>query len=41
MLLSTLRGLVVTQLIMAKPVDTGRDRAMLVDVISTYIARSR
>lgn len=41
MLLSTLRGLVVTQLIMAAPVDTARDRSMLVDVISTYIARSR
>lgn len=41
LLLSTLRGLVVTQLIMAAPVDTARDRSMLVDVISTYIARSR
>ncbi len=41
MLLSTLRGLVVTQLIMAAPVDTARDRSMLVDVISTYIARRR
>ncbi len=41
MLLSTLRGLVVTQLIMAAPVDTARERSMLVDVISTYIARKR
>jgi len=41
MLLSTLRGLVVTQLIMAEPVHTARDRSMLVDVISTYIARNR
>jgi AcrR family transcriptional regulator len=41
MLLSTLRGLVVTQLIMAAPVDTARDRSMLVDVISTYIAQHR
>ncbi len=41
MLLSTLRGLVVTQLIMAEPVNTARDRSMLVDVISTYIARNR
>lgn len=41
MLLSTLRGLVVTQLIMAAPVDTARDRSMLVDVINTYIARKR
>ena len=41
MLLSTLRGLVVTQLIMAAPVDTARDRSMLVDVISTYITRKR
>jgi AcrR family transcriptional regulator len=41
MLLSTLRGLVVTQLIMAEPVHTARDRSMLVDIISTYIARNR
>jgi AcrR family transcriptional regulator len=41
MLLSTLRGLVVSQLIMAAPVNTARERSMLVDVISTYIARKR
>jgi hypothetical protein len=38
MLLPTLRGLVVAQLIMALPVDATGDRAMLVDVIGTYIA---
>ncbi|MGB8388055.1 TetR/AcrR family transcriptional regulator [Mycobacterium sp.] len=41
MMLSALRGLVVTQLIMAEPVRTARDRSMLVDVISTYITRNR
>jgi AcrR family transcriptional regulator len=39
LLLSTLRGLVTTQLIMARPVDTARDRSMLVEVICAYLDR--
>ena len=39
LLLTNLRGLVATQLIMAEPVDTVRDRSMLVDVITTYLGQ--
>lgn len=39
LLLSTLRGLVTTQLIMARPVDTARERQMLVEVICAYLDR--
>ncbi len=41
LLLSNLRGLVATQLIMARPVDTASDRAILADVISSYIDKDR
>ena len=41
LLLTNLRGLVATQLIMARPVDTARDRSMLARVIATYIDRNR
>lgn len=41
LLLSHLRGLVATQLIMARPVDTASDRAILADVISSYIDKDR
>jgi AcrR family transcriptional regulator len=41
LLLTNLRGLVATQLIMAQPVDTARDRSMLVDVIAIYIDQTR
>jgi TetR/AcrR family transcriptional regulator, regulator of cefoperazone and chloramphenicol sensitivity len=34
---STLRGLVVAQLVVADPLDTARERRALIDVISTYI----
>lgn len=40
LLLTNLRGLVATQLIMARPVDTAGDRAMLTDVITSYIDRT-
>ena len=41
LLLTNLRGLVATQLIMGSPVDTTRERSMLAEVISTYIDRNR
>lgn len=41
LILSTLRGMVTAQMIVARPVDTTRDRAILVEVISTYIDRKR
>jgi AcrR family transcriptional regulator len=41
LLLTNLRGLVATQLIMARAVDTTRDRSMLAKVISAYIDRNR
>lgn len=41
LLLTNLRGLVVTQLIMARQVDTSSDRSMLAQVISTYIEQNR
>ncbi|WP_077101578.1 TetR/AcrR family transcriptional regulator [Mycobacterium terramassiliense] len=40
-LLSNIRGMVVTQLIMAQPVNTARDRSMLVEVIAAYIDSHR
>jgi hypothetical protein len=33
--------MVTAQMIVARPVDTTRDRAILVEVISTYIDRKR
>lgn len=41
LLLTNLRGLVATQLIMDRPLDTTRERSMLAQVISTYIAHHR
>lgn len=41
LLLTNLRGLVATQMIMDRPVDTTRERSMLAKVISTYIAHHR
>lgn len=40
LLLTNLRGLVATQLIMARPVDTARDRSVLAEVIAAYIDRN-
>ncbi|MGV0731881.1 TetR/AcrR family transcriptional regulator [Mycolicibacter sinensis] len=40
LLLTNLRGLVATQLIMGRPVNTAVDRAILVDVITGYIDRT-
>jgi AcrR family transcriptional regulator len=36
-MLTNLRGMIATQLIMPKPVDTAEDRRVLVDVLSNYI----
>ncbi len=41
LILSTLRGMVTAQMIVARPIDITRDRAILVEVISTYIDRNR
>ncbi len=41
LLLTNLRGLVATQLIMGRTVDTARDRSTLVEVVCTYIDRNR
>ncbi len=40
-MLTTLRGMIATQLIMPKPVDTTQDRRVLVDVLSNYIHSDR
>lgn len=36
-LLTTLRGMVTTQLIMPSPVDTARERRVLIDILTSYI----
>jgi AcrR family transcriptional regulator len=36
-LLTTLRGMIATQLVMPKPVDTAKDRRVLVEILSSYI----
>ena len=40
-MLTNLRGMIATQLIMPKPVDTTKDRRVLVDVLSHYIHRAQ
>ena len=40
-MLTTLRGMIATQLVMPKPVDTAKDRRVLVDVLSNYIKATR
>lgn len=37
LLLTTLRGMVANQLVMHRPVDTARERRLLVDILSSYI----
>lgn len=36
-LLTTLRGMIANQLVMHRPVDTTKDRRLLVDILSCYI----
>lgn len=36
-LLTTLRGMVTTQLIMPRPVDTAKERRVLIDILTNYI----
>ena len=36
-MLTTLRGMIATQLVMPRPVDTAKDRRVLVDVLTSYI----
>jgi len=40
-MLTTLRGMIATQLVMPKAVDTAKDRRVLVDVLSSYIQTTR
>jgi AcrR family transcriptional regulator len=40
-MLTTLRGMIATQLVMPKAVDTTNDRRVLVDVLSSYIQTTR
>jgi AcrR family transcriptional regulator len=40
-MLTTLRGMIATQLMMPKPVDTTNDRRVLVDLLSGYIPTTR
>ena len=40
-MLTTLRGMIATQLMMPKPVDTNNDRRVLVDLLSGYIQTTR
>lgn len=39
LLLTTLRGMVANQLVMHRPVDTTKERQLLVDVVSSYLDR--
>jgi AcrR family transcriptional regulator len=38
---ATLRGIVVAQMVSPRPLDTSRDRAALVDVLTTYVEAHR
>lgn len=40
LLLTTLRGMIANQLVMQRPVDTGRERRLLVDIVSSYLDRA-
>lgn len=40
LLLTTLRGMITNQLVMQRPVDTGRERRLLVDIVSGYLDRA-
>ena len=37
LLLTTLRGMIANQLVMHRPVDTTRERRLLVDIVSSYL----
>lgn len=41
LLLTTLRGMIATQLVTHRPVDTTRERRLLVDIVSSYLDRGR
>ncbi|MHA7651014.1 TetR/AcrR family transcriptional regulator [Mycobacterium sp. ML4] len=40
LLLTTLRGMIANQLVMHRPVDTTKERRLLVDVVSSYLDRA-